>query len=139
MRAAERRLSLAEALAGWIREWRDPERVIDALQAMLRFGMCVIACRYEDAEDCGAVCGDPLFKLAVGRTPVNGRDLCSQLTMSQMEDAPLRSEVARMAAALGDIFCCSFPAPPAAFTLDIDDTCDAVHGHQRLAKLARLA
>ena len=101
---AERRLSLAEALAGWIQEWCDPERVIDALQAMLRFGMCVIACRYEDAEDRDAVRGDPLFKLAVDRAPVNGRDLCSQLTMSQLEDVPSRSEVARMAAALVDIF-----------------------------------
>ena len=27
LRAAERRLGLAEALAGCIREWRDPERV----------------------------------------------------------------------------------------------------------------
>ena len=34
---------------------------------------------------------------------------------------------------LVDIFCRSFPAPPAAITLDIDDTCDAVHGRQQLS------
>ena len=38
-----------------------------------------------------------------------------------------------MTAALVDLFCRSFPAPPAAITLDIDDTCDAVHGHQQLS------
>ena len=38
-----------------------------------------------------------------------------------------------MTAALVDIFCRSFPAPPAAITLDIDDTCDAVHGNQQLS------
>ena len=34
---------------------------------------------------------------------------------------------------LVDIFCRSFPAPPTAITLDIDDTCDAVHGQQQLS------
>ncbi len=76
---------------------------------------------------------DPLFKLAVGRAPESGRDLCSQPTMSRLENAPSRVEVARLTAALVDVFCRSFPIPPAAITLDIDDTCDAVHGHQQLS------
>ena len=76
---------------------------------------------------------DPLFKLAVGRAPESGRDLCSQPTMSRLENAPSRIEVARMTAALVDIFCRSFPAPPTAITLDIDDTCDPVHGRQQLS------
>ena len=74
-----------------------------------------------------------MFKLAVGWAPESGRDLCSQPTMSRLENAPSRSEVARMTAALVDIFCRSFPAPPAAITLDIDDTCDPVHGRQQLS------
>ena len=111
LRAAERRLGLAEALAGFIREWRDPERVVHTLPAMLRFRMFAIACGYEDADDCDALRGDPLFKLAVGRAPESGRDLCSQPTMSRLENAPSRSEVARMTAALVDIFCRSFPSP----------------------------
>ena len=55
--------------------------------------------------------------------------------MSRLENVPSRIEVARMTAALVDLFCRSFPAPPAAITLDIDDTCDAVHGHQQLSLL----
>ena len=133
LREAERRLGLAGALAGCIREWRDPERVVHTLPAMLRFRMFAIACGYEDADDCDALRGDPLFKLAVGRAPESGRDLCSQPTMSRLENAPSRLEVARMTAALVDIFCRSFSAPPTAITLDIDDTCDAVHGHQQLS------
>ena len=133
LRGAERRLGLSETLAGCIREWRDPERVVHTLPAMLRFRMFAIACGYEDADDCDALRGDPLFKLAVGRAPESGRDLCSQPTMSRLENAPSRSEVARMTAALVDIFCRSFPSPPAAITLDIDDTCDAVHGQQQLS------
>jgi len=38
-----------------------------------------------------------------------------------------------MTAALVDIFCRSFPTPPTAITLDIDETCDAVHGHEQLS------
>ena len=53
--------------------------------------------------------------------------------MSRLENAPSRIEVARMTAALVDLFCRSFPSPPAAITLDIDDTCDAVHGQQQLS------
>ena len=133
LRGAERRLGLSETLAGCIREWRDPERVVHVLPGMLRFRMFAIACGYEDADDCDALRGDPLFKLAVGRAPESGRDLCSQPTMSRLENAPSRIEVARMTAALVDIFCRSFPAPPTAITLDIDDTCDPVHGHQQLS------
>ncbi len=105
---------------------------------MLRLGLFVIACGYEGGEDCDVVRGDPLFKLAVGRVPVSGHDLSSQPTVSQPEKAASRSEAAGMRVALVDIFCCSLPDPLVATMLDIDDTCDSVHGHRRLAKLARL-
>ncbi len=75
LRAAERWLGLADALAGCIREWRDSDRVDHTLPDMLRFRMFAIACAYEDADDCDAPREDPLFKLAVGRAPESGRDL----------------------------------------------------------------
>ena len=55
------------------------------------------------------------------------------LPIYSRENAPSRSEVGRMTVVLVDIFCRSFPVAPAAITLDIDDTCDAVHGHQQLS------
>ena len=133
LRETERSLGLAETLAGCIRDRRNQAQVVHSLSAMLRFRMFAIACGYEDADDCDALRTDPLFKLAAGQAPESGRALCSQPTMSRLENAPSRSEVARMTAALVDLFCRSFPSPPAAITLDIDDTCDAVHGHQQLS------
>ena len=59
LRGAERRLGLAEALAGCIREWRDPALVVHTLPAMLRFRMFAVACGYEDADDCDALRTDP--------------------------------------------------------------------------------
>ena len=133
LREAERRLGLAQTLAGCIRDPRNRAQVVHSFSAMLRFRMLAIGCGYEDADDCDALRTDPLFKLASGKAPESGRALCSQPTMSRLENTPSRTEVARMTAALVDIFCRSFPAPPAAITLDIDDTCDAVHGHQQLS------
>jgi hypothetical protein len=53
--------------------------------------------------------------------------------MSRLENAPSRLEIARMMAAMVDLFCASWARPPAAITLDIDDTLDRVHGHQQLS------
>ena len=133
LREAERGLGLADLLAGCIRDRRDPGMVSHTLAEMLRFRMLAIACGYEDADDCDTLRFDPLFKLALGRPPEGGDPLCSQPTMSRCENMPSRLEAARMTAALVDHFCRSFPAPPEAITLDIDDTCDAVHGHQQLS------
>ena len=116
LREAERRLRLADTLAGSMRDRRDPASVVHTLPAMLRFRMFAIACGYEDADDCDALRTVPLFKLAVGRAPESGRALCSQPTMSRLENAPSRIEVARMTAALVDLFCRSFDAPPVAIT-----------------------
>jgi hypothetical protein len=42
----------------------------------------------EDANDLDRLRGDPGFKLACGRLPDNGGDLCSQPTISRWENAP---------------------------------------------------
>ena len=39
----------------------------------------------------------------------------------------------RLTYALVDLYCASYPRPPSAVTLDIDDTVDVVHGHQQLS------
>jgi hypothetical protein len=133
LREVEHRLGLADLVAGCLRDRRDPALVTHTLAGMLRFRMLAIACGYDDADDCDTLRFDPLFKLAVGRAPESGTDLCSQPTMSRLENMPSRIEAARMTAALVDTFCRSFPEPPASITLDIDDTCDPVHGHQQLS------
>jgi hypothetical protein len=40
--------------------------------------MLAIACGYEDADDLDHLRTDPGFKLACGRLPDSGTDLCSQ-------------------------------------------------------------
>lgn len=133
LREAERRLGLANRLAGVIRDRRDPARIDHALPELLKTRILAIACGYEDANDLDRLRHDPLLKLAVGRCPRSGSALCSQSTMSRLENMPSKIEAARLTAALVDQFCASFPRAPTAITLDIDDTVDVVHGGQQLS------
>jgi hypothetical protein len=131
--AAERRLGLADRLAALIADPRNPLLVTHSVADILRARMLLIACGYEDADDVDHLRTDPGFKLACGRLPDSGRDLCSQPTMSRWENAPRLREVIRLTYAMIDTYCASYKRPPAAVTLDIDDTLDVVHGHQQMS------
>ena len=133
LRSVERKLGLAERLASCIREWRKPELIVHSLEEMLRLRMFAIAAGYEDADDSDSLRHDPVFKMAVGHKPESGAPLCSQPTMSRLENAPSKIEIGRMMAAMVDQFCDSYSRAPRNITLDIDDTFDAVHGNQQLS------
>jgi hypothetical protein len=133
LRGVERRLGIAARLAACLTDHRDPTRIDHTLVEMLRLRMFAIAAGYEDTNDCTMLRQDPVFKMAVGRAPESGEPLCSQPTMSRLENAPRRPEIARMIGAMVDLFCASWKRAPASITLDIDDTFDAVHGKQQLS------
>ena len=130
---AERAMGICRRLAACIADPRDPGRVIHALPDILRARVFAIACGYEDADDLDALRDDPGFRLALGKLPGSGAGLASQPTMSRWENAPTTRELAKLMAAMIDIYCASYPTSPAAVTLDIDDTCDVVHGYQQLS------
>ena len=124
--AAERRLCIAERLARLIGDPRNPVLVAHSVADILRARMLAIACGYEDADDLDHLRTDPGFKLACGRLPDSGRDLCSQPTISRWENMPNLREVIRLSYAMVDLYCASYRRPPGAVTLDIDDTVDVV-------------
>src|SRR5690242_5426051 len=129
----ERRLGLAERLARCLEDPRSPERVHHTLADMIRFRVLLIAAGYPDANDCDTLRADPAFKMALGRAPESGRDLCSQPTMCRLENLPTVTALKRMMAAMVELFCDSFEEVPRRIVLDIDDTEDRVHGQQGLA------
>jgi len=131
--AAERRLKLADRLAAAIHDPRDPARVTHGVADILRARIFAIACGYEDANDLDRLRFDPAFKLACGRLPDSGLDLCSQPTCSRLENLPDLRTVIRLGGVLVDLWLSSYTAPPESVTLDIDDTVDVVHGHQQLS------
>jgi hypothetical protein len=130
---ADRRLGLAAKLAAVIFDHRDPTRITHSLADILRGRILAIACGWEDGNDFDHLRFDPAFKLACGRLPDTGADLCSQSTISRWENAPSLREIIRLMEVLVDLWCASYKVPPEAVTLDIDDTCDEVHGAQQMS------
>ena len=130
---AERRLGIAERLARLIPDRRDPTRITHSFADMIQARIFAICCGYEDCDDLDALPTDPAFKLACGRLPDTGVDLCSQPTLSRLQNAPRLRDVIRLTYALVGAWMDSYPREPDAVTLDIDDTCDIVHGHQQLS------
>ena len=108
----ERRLGIAERLAGCLTDPRSPERLRHMLAEMIRFRALMIAGGYPDANDSETLRADPAFKMAVGRLPESGADLCSRPTISRLENLPGRTALIRMMAAMVALFCDSFAAPP---------------------------
>jgi hypothetical protein len=129
----ERRLGIADRLARCLEDPRDPERVRHGIAEMIRFRSLLIAAGYADANDCDALRADPAFKMAVGRLPESGEDLCSQPTMCRLENLPGPIALKRMMAAMIELFCDSYDEVPRRIVLDIDDTEDRVHGQQQLS------
>ena len=130
---ADRRAGVAEKLSCGFPEWRDRSRIVHSLADVIRARIFAIACGYEDGNDLDHLRNDPAFKLACGRLPDTDRDLCSQPTLSRLENAPRLREAIRLSYALVDLWMDSYERAPSTVTLDIDDTVDVVHGRQQLS------
>jgi hypothetical protein len=130
---ADRRIGIVDRIAALIDDPRDPALVTHSVASILRARVLAIACGYEDANDLDRLRGDPAFKLACGRLPDSGGDLCSQPTISRLENAPDLKTVIGLTYAMVDAWCASYAHEPEAVTLDIDDTLDVVHGAQQLS------
>jgi hypothetical protein len=133
LRNVEKQLGLAQRLSLCLKDRRDPDFIKHTVEEMLRLRMLAIAAGYEDANDFDSLRYDPIFKMAAGRSPEDGDPLCSQPTLSRLENAPSRTEIGRMMLAMIDQFCSSYSRAPKSIVLDIDDTFDAVHGNQQLS------
>jgi hypothetical protein len=128
----ERRLNLANRLAACLHDRRQPGKITHSLDDILRFRMLAIVAGYPDGNDCDVLRDDPAFKMALDRSPVSGPALCLQPSVSRIENLARRTELYRMAEAMLDLYCDSFPVVPYHLTLDLDESFDRVHGKQEL-------
>jgi hypothetical protein len=134
LKAAERRLGLTSALAGCLRDDRQPGKVQHELSELITQRVMAIALGYEDANDAARLASDPIHKLLVGRDPLDGKDLASQPTLSRFENAPNRKELLRMTEALADRVIerhrKRLHGRARRVTIDMDPTDDPTHGQQ---------
>lgn len=131
LREVEQRLGIADRLAACIDDPRAPERVRHGIATILRFRLLMIAAGYEDGNDADSLRHDPVFKLALDQLP-DGAALCSQPSISRLENLPGPRALLRMARAMVALYCASFRQVPRRIVLDVDDTFDAAHGEQQL-------
>ena len=132
LREVERRHVLAGLLASCLTDLRAPGKVRHSLEDIIHFRIMMIAAGYEDGNDADDLRHDPAFKLALERGPETGAALCSQPTISRMENLGNTRALIRMAHEMVRFYCASFARPPRQIVLDIDDTFDTAHGHQQL-------
>lgn len=131
LREVEQRLHVADRMAACIKDPRKPDQITHSLADIIRFRLMMIAAGYEDGNDASSLRGDPMFKMALDLTP-SDRELCSQPTISRLENLPDTRALLRMGRTMVDLYCESFRQVPKRIILDIDDTFDAVHGGQQL-------
>src|SRR5215471_8154018 len=131
-REAERKLGVCRRLAAAMPDRRDPDRILHAMFELVMGRSSAIASGYKDAIDHDRLRHDPLMKIAVGRCPETGAPLASQSTISRLENAPSKTDAARLGVALLDQFGTTVK-PGRMEILDIDDTFCVAHGGQQLA------
>ena len=136
LKACDQALGLTEALACWLRDRRQPGKVVHGLRELLRQRVFSIACGYADGNDASRLRRDPVLKLLAGRDPEQGRELASQPTLSRFENSIRRRDL--LEAAKG------FAAAVIErqrrrrkgvrqIVIDVDPTCDPTHGGQQLS------
>ena len=131
LREVEQRLRVADRLAACVVDPRAPDQITHGLTDIIRFRLLMIGAGYEDGIDANCLRSDPMFKMALDLTP-SDRELCSQSTISRLENLPDVRALLRIGRTMVDLYCEWFAKVPKRITLDIDDTFDAVHGGQQL-------
>lgn len=119
-------------LSSHIVEWRNKDLLVHSLEEMLTQRVFQIAAGYEDADDCDALCHDSMLKMCCGLLPKDGA-LCSQPTMSRLENHVSHRELYNMGKEFVLQFIRSYKKVPAKIILDFDDSNSNTYGAQQLS------
>lgn len=130
----DRQTGLTQRLSDAFNDQRHPSYIDHPLKDLLAQRIYQIATGYEDANDANSLRSDPMFKLGVGRKPLDqDNDLASAPTFSRLENAATPRDLYRMAQAFVDQFIDSYAKPPKVIVLDMDHSEDQTHGQQALS------
>ena len=111
LREIEQRVRVADRLAACIEDPRSPDQITHSLADIIRFRLLMIAAGYEDGNDASSLRSDPMFKMALDLSP-SDRELCSQSTISRLENLPDARVLLRMGRAMVDLYCEFFKQVP---------------------------
>ncbi len=136
--AGDKKLGLTEAIAELIPDERDPAKVEHEVGEILKQRVFGIANGYEDGNDAAKMKGDPLLKMACGRSPVKDADLASQPTISRFENSVGPRALVQISKTIARKVLAYQKSrrrgkkKPNVITIDMDPYCDPTYGCQQL-------
>ena len=134
LRGIERQCGLIARLVEAIHDSRHPSYIEHSVVDLLRQRIYQSACGYVDGNDANSLRHDPMFKLALGRAPLDETTaLASGPTFSRLENSLGRKDIYRLARAFVEGFIASYAQAPRIIVLDMDHSEDRTHGQQELA------
>ena len=119
-------------LSRQIHDWRNPDYITHTMSDLITQRVLQIAAGYEDADDCDLLRHDSMMKLAVGRLP-GGDDLCSQPTMTRLENHVGVRELYAIGKLFMRHFVESYDKEPDKIVIDLDDSNADTYGCQQLS------
>ncbi len=130
----DRQLGLTQRLADAFSDQRHESYICHDVHELFKQRIYQQAAGYEDGNDANALRVDPMFKLAVGRKPLDeDTHLASQPTFSRLENAASCKDIYRMTRTMVDQFVASYAKAPKLIVLDMDHTSDRTFGQQELS------
>jgi len=133
VKQADQKLKLTEQMSFCLAERRDAAYVRHSMQSLLQQRIYGIAAGYEDCNDVGRLRKDPMHKICLGKEPTDSEMLGSQPTLSRFENGVTEDENGFLQSFLVHSYIQRFPRAPRQIVLDVDTTCDPVHGYQQLS------
>ncbi len=130
LREVDEMLGVTKAICRVLPDYRKmPERATHSKETLVRQSLYQRATGYEDTNDADTLRSDPMFMLICGRKPGEW-ELASQETLCRFENAVKKAANDVLEKLLVEIYIKKQKAPPRAIELDMDSTCDPVHGDQ---------
>lgn len=133
LRQVDDKLRLTEQLAEILGDKRDRKRIKHSLQLQLRQRLFMIGSGYEDANDADHLRFDPAHMVAFGRRPESPLPGASQETLSRLENSMTEAQLSAAQKYPVELFIARHRKAPEKLILDMDTTCDEVHGYQQLS------
>jgi DDE family transposase len=129
VRQIDDKLQLSKQIAFCLADRRNFSYVKHALEDLIRQRLYAIAAGNEDVNDAQTLRHDPMHKLAVG----SNTELASQPTLSRFENSVSEPEIKSLQELLIQSYVQQFKRAPERVVLDMDTTCDEVHGYQQMS------
>lgn len=133
VREAAVRNGIIDRMVSSMTDKRSPAHVKHTYGELLFQRVIQICHGYEDANDCDYLKDDPAIKVAVGRRPDSPDSLCSQPTMSRLENSVGIKDLIKLFYVFVDHFLDSYANEPNAICIDMDPTENRVYGAQQLS------